>query len=130
MIAEQLQINGSITTSPRPSVPVSAASYLAQPISETAKLKAKAADVLNLATDAETPLPFGGVVNANFVYICAVGGKVKAKITSADGAEQTVPIDPLHMTISSSTPITAISLTREAGQDTSVNYILGEFAAG
>lgn len=108
-------------------MPVSAASYLAQPIDESANLKSKAADVANLASDDPYPVPFAGVVNANLVYMRAVGGKVVASVTSADGVEQTIPIDPLLCLISSSSPITAISLTREAGQDTSVSYILGEF---
>lgn len=50
-------------------------------------------------------------------------------VTSADGAAQVVPVETLHVTISRTVPITAITLTRTAGQDTTVRLFLGALAA-
>lgn len=52
--------------------------------------------------------------------------KITARITSADGAQQLVPVDPLLTIVSRSVPITAIDLVRVAGQSATVEITLGQ----
>ncbi len=70
------------------------------------------------------------VGGAHIVVLHAYGGKVRARLTSTDGAQQSVPVDPIHVTISQSVPITGLDLTRVAGAGTvSVRVFLGQAAA-
>lgn len=88
---------------------------------------------VELTTDAEVvvPLPGPSAANvdplANVVVIKVEGPRVKAKLTTADGAAQVLPVDPLlilhSLTVS---PVTALSLTRSPGNDTLVHIFLGQ----
>ncbi len=83
-------------------------------ISETMSLKAKTIEDVLITSDAVIPVPFGGVVNAHVVMLKATA-KVRARLTSADGTTQSVPVDGALVLISSSGPITAIDLQRVSG---------------
>lgn len=101
---------------------------IAAPINETRTLSAKHVDDVDLAADAPQALNFGGVQNAHIVLLKAVGGKVTAQITSTDGAAQAIPFDTYLVLMSESVPVTAISLTRTPGIETSVRVFLGQKA--
>lgn len=52
--------------------------------------------------------------------------KITVRITSADGAQQLIPCDPMVTIVSRSVAITAIDLVRVAGQSATVEIILGQ----
>lgn len=93
---------------------------------ETLGLKRKHLDDIELSADAPVDVSFGGLTNAHVVILKALGGKVRARLTSADGAAQSVPVDPLCILLAGKVPITAIDLTREAGVSTTISIFLGE----
>jgi len=97
------------------------------PFSEEVALAVKNYDEVNLTVDTPVPVVFGGVTNASVVIISPTNGaKVTARITSADGVEQSIPVDDVLILISRSVPITAIDLTRVPATDTKVKVFLGE----
>lgn len=81
----------------------------------------------NLALGADSPVSvgFGSIVNASVIILRSTS-KVRARITSADGSTQSVPVDPLFVLLAGSVPVTAIDLTRLAGVNTNVTLFLGE----
>jgi hypothetical protein len=90
-------------------------------------LTRKDLDSVVLSADAPLSVSFGsGVVSAAVVILKATGGKVRARLTSADGSQQAVPVDDLLVLISQSVPITAIDLTRVPGVLTTVDVFLGQ----
>lgn len=125
-MADTYNLSGSFTSVPASGSP-SGSSSASVPLSETLTLDAKMDSSIDLAADGDIAVPFGGVVNANVVFLYA-SNKVDAKITTADGATQVVPVDPLFQLISNSVPVTAIKLSRIAGTDTTVQFFLGEKA--
>jgi hypothetical protein len=104
------------------------------PLNEALTLSVKSSQVVELISDAAATVQLPGPTStnpsaplANVVVIKVVGPRVKAAITTADGASQIVPVDPLfvlHTTTVS--PITALTLTRTPGNDTFVHLFLGQ----
>ena len=81
----------------------------------------------NLTVDTPVVVGFGGVTNAHVVVIAPDNGKkVTARLTSADGTEQAIPVDDTFILITRTVPVTAIDLTRVAGTATKVKVFLGE----
>ncbi len=126
-MADAFQLQGSYAVKPLSS-PLSFAPSILADINESRTLKAKQVADMSLASDAAAAVDFGGVANANIVVLKAVGGKVAAAITSADGVAQVIPFDSYLILMSESVPITAITLTRVAGTVTTVRVFLGEKA--
>ena len=83
-------------------------------------------DEITLTADGAVAVSFGGLASASVVTVYAKGGYVRARITHADGAVQSVPVDPLLVIISLLKPITALDLLREPGKDIPVEIFLGE----
>ncbi len=99
------------------------------PFSEEETLSVKNYDELNLAVDTAVSVNFGGVTNAAVVLIAVQNGlKVTARITSADGTLQAIPVDDTLILICRSVPVTAITLTRLAATATTVRVFLGQQA--
>ncbi len=82
----------------------------------------------HLIADLAQVVALGPLASAGFVMVKARGGKVKARITTTDGATQAVPVDSFAVWISDAVPVTAIDLTRVAGVETWVTVILGQLA--
>lgn len=102
-----------------------AASELAA-INETVMLALKnGQDDYLLDVDTPVPVAFGGVTNANVVVIFA-DRKVRVRLTSADGALQSVPVDGMVILISKTVPFTAIDLTRVLAQETRAKVFVGQ----
>lgn len=83
---------------------------------------------LTLNADTPTLLPLGGLSSANVVIVKCVGGKIRVRVTSADGSQQSIPVDSFFALISASTAITAVDVTRTPGVQTVVRYFLGQKA--
>lgn len=81
---------------------------------------------VDLDSDTAESVAFGDLPSASLVVLESPGGKVRARLTSADGTTQSVPVDPLLAIVSLTVPITAIDLTRVSGAGTvRVSVILG-----
>jgi hypothetical protein len=126
-MADSFKLLGSYEVSPLGSSLSFAPSVVAQ-INEARTLKFKHLQDIDLTADAPVNVSFGGVANAHVVVMKAVGGKVRARLTSAEGSQQAVPFDTYFILMSESAPVTAIDLTRVAGTTTSVRVFLGEKA--
>lgn len=95
-------------------------------LSERVSLTNKTVGKYALSADAAVPVELGGLSQVNVLIVKAKGGKVRVRITSADGALQSIPVDTLLVLVDLTVPITAIDLTRVAGVTTSVQVFLGE----
>ncbi len=94
-------------------------------LSESMTLAAKQTVSFVIPSDAAFPIDLTATPNVNMLFIDA-SAKVMLTITTADGAVQTLPVDPMMLWFSSSVPITALSVTRVAATDTTVHLILGD----
>jgi hypothetical protein len=125
-VADNFSLTGSYQASPAFGSPSGIGAIIA-PVDEEMQLVDKFYDSVSLAVDAPVSVPFGGgVTNAHVVILKATGGKVRARLTSADGVSQAVPVDSFAVFTSRSVPITAIDLTRVPGTLTSVDVFLGQ----
>lgn len=80
-------------------------------------------DEVELLADVPVAVSFGGITNAHIIGITS-DRKVRIRLTSSDGTQQSIPVDGFLKLISRTTPITAIDLTRVAGQTTTVRIFL------
>jgi hypothetical protein len=126
-MASQFVLSGGYTTTPLDGVP-SFAPNVDAPFDESITIRTKTEYDQDLSVDTAIPLQFGGVTNANVVILKSTGGKFKAKLTSADGTQQSIPIDTVFVLIAQSVPITAIDLTRVPATPTTVRVYLAEKA--
>ena len=124
-MADTFKLSGSYDVAPLGSS-LSFAPTGTAAISESRGIKAKEVSELLLSVDTPVAVPFGGVANANIVILKAVGGKVRARFTSADGSLQSIPFDTYLILMSETVPVTVIDLTRVAGTETTVRVFLGE----
>jgi hypothetical protein len=80
-----------------------------------------------LDSDSPQAVAFGGVTGATVLIVKAVGGSVKVTITSSAGSSQVIPVDSFLLIMTdSTTPITAVSLTRSPGVVTTCSVFLGQ----
>jgi len=124
-VADTLSLNGSIQTRPTQGNPSGDPEVIVT-LTERVGLINKSLSFYQLTADSPVSVGFGGLTNCNVLMIKVEVGKVRARITSADGTSQAVPVDTLLILFSSSVPVTAIDLTRVAGVDTTVRVFLGE----
>jgi hypothetical protein len=124
-MADSFKLLGSYETTPL-GQPLSFAPGVIAQINEGKTLKVSHTDTVTLDTDSPVSVSFGGVVNANIVILKAIGGKVRARITSSEGSAQAVPFDTYWILMSDTSPVTAFDLTRVAGTLTTVRVFLGE----
>lgn len=97
------------------------------PISESVITDNKQLVDVDLGVDTPVVVDFGGVTNAHVVTVYT-NRKTRVRLTSSDGATQSVPVDGLLHLISRSAPITALDLTRTPATETKVKVFLGERA--
>ncbi len=126
-MSDLLQISGSLTTTPTSGNPSGDPEVEAQ-ISERVGLINKSISNYQLETDSPVSVNFSGLTNCNVLMVKTVGGKVRVRLTSADGSTQAVPVDSLLILIDLSVPVTAIDLTRVPAVSTTVRVFLGERA--
>lgn len=119
-------LEGSYTSAPASGLP-SGDPEVDTTISEQLYLRRQKLVRVELSTDSPVAVGFDNIAAAAVVIVKSVGNKVSARITSADGTTQAVPVDSLLILHCSSVGVTALDLTRVAGAGT-VNVIvfLGE----
>ena len=125
-MADQFHLSGEYGTSPNTGAEASADPQVCAHIDERLSLDNKTTNSVVLDTDDPVSVDLGGITNVNVLIMRTQGGKATAALTSADGTEQTVPIDPFFALISRSVPITALALTRVKGTPTTVKVFMGE----
>lgn len=127
-MSDKFTLQASARTSPNVTLPLgSGCPTIDFPFLEELTLATKNYDEPDLLGDAPVAVGFGAVTNASVVIISTVNGaKVTARITSADGVTQAIPIDDTLILICRSVPVTAIDLTRVPATDTKVKVFLGE----
>lgn len=123
-MSETFRQEGSAVITPQyGSVP--GASKTDADLSETVALTRSLETTYRLSSDSPQAVALGALTNVNVLLLRATG-KVRVRITSADGSTQSIPCDPRVEIISLSVPITAIDLTRVTGVRTDVAVLLGE----
>lgn len=128
-MATAFRLQGSYTATPCSCGGCSGDASLSAAINECVQLVKETYTTIQLTADATTPVAFGDCTAANVVVMRTVGGKVKARFTSADGSQQAIPVDAFFAVISGAVPFTAIDITRVSGQETTVRVFLGQQAA-
>ncbi len=127
-MADKFLLSGSYSSvpySPVPSADFSVESVLEEAVSLSDKLAA----TVDLNADGAQAVPMGSITGASVAVVKVIAGqKVKARVTTADGALQIVPVDPLLILESLSAPVTALSLERTPAVTTSVRVFLGQKA--
>lgn len=105
------KLAGSVKIEPNVGAP-SADPTLDSLLDETVTLLRRNVQELALAAGAlNVAVAMGPVTSAHALIIKTVGGGVTARLTSAAGATQVVPIDSLLILLSATQPITAIDLS-------------------
>ena len=127
-MADTCTLDGSYSVEPASGSP-SGDPEISTPLSEVVSIDEKSVIKMKLTDDNPALVSFGAITNAHIVFVRARGSKVRARLTSADGSQQSVPVDPPLLSISQTVPITAVDLTRTAGVETTVQVFLGEKAA-
>lgn len=120
-------ITGSYSATPASGTP-SADPIITAALDERLMLATEQYSQLTLTNDSPVSLPLGGLSSINALIVKCVGGKVRVRITSADGSQQAVPVDTFLALISAAIPITAVDVTRTPGVQTIVRYFLGQKA--
>ena len=88
-------------------------------------VKNKLDTIYTLAADPAETVNFGDIVNANVVMLVP-STKVKAALTSADGAAQVIPVGGPTILNAGTVPFTAMTLQRETGVSASVRVVIVE----
>ncbi len=80
-----------------------------------------------LSADAAYTVTFpAGLTNAHVVFMRSVNGEATAQLTSSKGADQSVPVNPLAIVFSKTTPFTGLKLVRQAGVSVTVRLSFAE----
>ena len=124
-MADVFRLDGSYQTQPT-SGNLSGNPEVDALISERVGLRNKAIAVYNLTADSPVSVSLSGMTGVNVIMLKTVGGKVRVRLTSADGVEQAIPVDSFLALIDLTVPITAIDLTRQPATATTVQVFLGE----
>lgn len=98
------------------------------PLAVRKTLESKLFQSVELTANQAVAVTFGTLTAAH-VLIIASTAKLKVTVTSTDGATQSFPCENLLMLINDSVPITALTIQRFAGQDTTANIFIGQQAA-
>lgn len=129
-MSDTLTLHGSITTGEGCGCASSFSPSVSIPIDESMSLKgAVNLGEFELTDDSPVSVPLAALARAHAVFLRSTGGKVRARLTSADGSSQAIPVDPVMFVISESVPFTALDLTRAAGVQVTVRVLLAEAAA-
>ena len=127
-MSSQLTISGSYVIAPLTGASANGEPTISTPFDEMIITDRSTLVELRLTSDVAVSVAFGGVDEAVFVAIHASGGKVSATLTSADGTDQIIPVDPIGLLLSESVPFTALSLTRATGTTVDVRVVLADKA--
>ena len=124
-MSETLRISGELTSKPLSGNPSGQANTVI-PIDESMGIGLPLYTSLVLNTDAVQSINMGTLASVNTLLIRSIGGKVRVRITSADGSTQSIPCDPIMFLMSRSVDITALDIMRVPGVQTQVLIYMGQ----
>jgi hypothetical protein len=127
MAYKTLELQGSVSVGNQQGM-VSGQPTILTSINERMTATSDLAAKYTLSSDTAQTVDLGGLANINFLSVRAVGGKIRVRITSSDGTNQSIPVDPILVLRSDSVNITALDLTRLANTETEVYIVLAERA--
>lgn len=122
---ETLSLVGQLSINPSPASAADPDLSTVVMLQEALSITAKQSMTFVVPGDAAFSIDLTATPNVNMIYIDA-SSKVMLTITTADGAAQVIPVDPMMLWFSATVPITALSITRVTGTDTTVRLILGD----
>lgn len=125
-MSDTFRLQGNYSSTPLLGNP-SGQPVVSSPIAETAQIINRELGQYTLTADTPQAVGFGGCSEVNVLVIKAIGGKIRVRITSADGTTQSVPVDSFLCLISLTEPITAIDITRTPATETIVTTFLGQY---
>jgi len=126
-VADAFTLSGEYHTTPYTGVK-SGVPSVESPISEKVALVSKALAEYRLTVDTPVSVALGLLTQVNVLVLKAIGGKVRVRLTSADGSQQSIPVDSFLALTTLSVPVTAIDLTRTVGTTTTVEIFIGQRA--
>lgn len=121
------RLYGSIVAAPALGVP-SGVSGVSIPLQETLALMAAETRRYVLLTDDPVVVSLGGLTAVHVLLAQTDGNKVRLRLTSTDGTNQALPVDPTALLFARSVPFSAVELTRVSGVATTVDLYLGQKA--
>lgn len=119
-------LNGQFSVAPLTGA-LSGAPSAVTPLLEQTVLIRQATATYDLIADAVQTVLLGGM-SVNVLAIKTYGGKIRVRLTSADGSAQALPVDSLLVLMAQSVPFTAVDIMRAPGVHTIVNVFLGQSA--
>ena len=78
-----------------------------------------------LSADAPVSVPLPSGTNAVMLASKQGAASVRARLSTARGAQQAVPVAPVALLVFRGDALTALDLTREPGAETTVDVFLG-----
>lgn len=125
-MASTLYLTGNLVTAPLEGG--SGNSIIPFPLEEVVALSKRYYDEITLADNTVTTVSFGGLSEVNVVCMRVTGGKARLRVTTSDGSQQSIPLDPLGLFISKSVPITALDVMRDntITNEVSIRVFLGQ----
>ena len=124
-MSEVARLQGSLTSTP--TYLPNGQARVTIPLDESLSCSNSLSTTVNLSDDNVYEVPLGALANVNVLMIRATGGKIRVRITSADGTHQSIPTDFLLL-YTRTVSITAVDLTRTAGTSTVVSVYMGDKA--
>jgi hypothetical protein len=124
-MADVLNIQGAFTLAAQTGLTLGSPTVLAQFAQKFAMLR-KCEVEYDLQADPAQTVNLNGLTEAAFLYIYC-DNPVTARMTTADGSAQAVPVYPLGMWMfPAAKQLTALTLQRVAGQATIVKVVLAQ----
>lgn len=125
---DTFKLKGSYSVTPAPSAINNSGNFeIGADILEQLSVLNKVAVTITLDADPAEAVNFSDLASAAAI-ILKTSGKVIARLTSADGAAQAIPVDGFLFVLSASVPFTALTLQRVAGVTTTAKVVLVEKA--
>jgi hypothetical protein len=127
-MADVFRLSGEFSAAPAAfELGVPQAPEVLAPVLHSLYLVRRLTAVISLTSDAPVSVSLGSLAGAHVVILQSTA-KVRARLTSTDGSQQALPVDPLQILMCLAVPVTALDLTRQAGVATEVQVFLGEKA--
>lgn len=121
------RLAGKIVLEPSPAASVPSGEAVVKiDLLEEGTSSAYVTSVVSLGGDDPEEISLGDLDGAEICIVRVVsqlGGKVLASFTHADGSAQVIPVDPLFVLISATSQITALSIQRTPGVETTVHVL-------
>lgn len=124
-MSELFALTGDGSSKPQQGNPSGQANIVI-PFSEKLALAYSLSTGFTLDSNSPQAVNLGTLTGVNVLVVKTIGGKVRVRITSADGTDAEIPCDPILILMNRAVDITAIDITRVAGVQTQVLIFMGQ----